>query len=93
MALGAFQSGQPRCRITRLEDPTAGFQCSAKRFQRRAALVFKPPTGQRGQSCVTGKVCRLDFCREFAFRLRLLQTLWCNTTVKISPPIACAGRT
>jgi NAD(P)-dependent dehydrogenase (short-subunit alcohol dehydrogenase family) len=22
-----------------------------------------------------GKVCRLDFCREFAFRLRLLQTL------------------
>jgi hypothetical protein len=24
---------------------------------------------------VTGKVCGLDFCREFALRLRLLQTL------------------
>ena len=34
---------------------------------------------------VTGKVCRLDFCREFAFRLRLLQTLLQSRFTTFSP--------
>jgi len=35
----AFQSGQPRCSIIRLEDPKARFQYSARRFQRHAATL------------------------------------------------------
>jgi hypothetical protein len=39
----AFQCGQPRCRITLLQDPKARFQCSARRFQRRAATPSSLP--------------------------------------------------
>jgi hypothetical protein len=38
-----FQSGQPRCRPSRLPNPEDRFQYSARRFQRRAATLSSLP--------------------------------------------------
>src|SRR6202008_1064028 len=76
----------PACRT-----PKHGFNTTQGDFSDAPQLCPRCPVGGlNAKAChdrrqVTGKVCRLDFLREFAFRLRLLQTLLQSRFAAFSP--------
>src|ERR1700751_3596047 len=76
----------PACRT-----PKRGLNAAQGDFSDAPHLCLRCPVGGlNAKAChdrrqVTGKVCRLDFYREFAFRLRLLQTLLQSRFTAFSP--------
>src|SRR5579864_8742621 len=71
--------------------PKGGFNAAQGDFSDAPQLCPRCPVGGlNAKAChdrrqVTGKVYRVDFCREFALRLRLLQTLLQSRFTAFSP--------